>query len=97
MTGAILNHRKGRVYLSKTVLKLNYNFLYEELYDELFLSVSKNTFNKSVLISYKAFHFIKCEEGISKVKPELLDDETDFYHPNPVSYTHLTLPTNREV
>ena len=31
------------------------------------------------------------------VMPGVIDDHVHFREPGPVSYTHLTLPTNREV
>ena len=59
--------------------------------DEPFMNERQKSYFRSKLVSWKNDILREARETL-----EILQQE-NANHPDPVSYTHLTLPTNREV
>ena len=56
-----------------------------------------NIFNQSVKELEKSMNAPEYNSWVRPLEFDLKENNFNIYAPNAVSYTHLTLPTNREV
>ena len=83
----------------KTINEWRYHS-YEELAVEIISLFAGDCFSRSELteIVYQSYSGFQCELKSPLIKLEENHHFLELFHgPTPVSYTHLTLPTNREV